>query len=159
MNRRPSRSETVVASGSSVPPTPNSGGHMDALRTACGRRESLRVEFTGAEIAFLRNEFTPRFGTEPRIGDGIMLRSWKSGPSRGQPRLPGAIQSMMSRGLVEVTQLPRGQNPLNSQLFRAHFTSEGLVALRDALQSRKSFDPDRFGHLIAELRESHQRVT
>jgi hypothetical protein len=65
---------------------------------------------------------------------------------------------MMERGLVEVTQLPKGQSSIKSQLFRAYFTSEGLVALRDALQSRKSFDPDRFGHLIAELRESHLGV-
>jgi hypothetical protein len=30
---------------------PNSVGHVDALQRACGRRESLRVEFTSAEIA------------------------------------------------------------------------------------------------------------
>jgi hypothetical protein len=121
--------------------------------------ENRRVEFTGTEITFLRSEFTPRFGTAPRIADGIMLRSWKSGPDRGQPRLPVAIQSLIQRGLVEVTQLARGRTSFNSQLFRAYFTPEGLVALRSALQSRKAFDPDRFGHLLAELRESHLGVS
>jgi hypothetical protein len=39
----------------------------------CNYEESLRVKFTGAEIAFLRNEFTPRFGTEPQISDGMIM--------------------------------------------------------------------------------------
>jgi hypothetical protein len=43
-----------------------------------------------------------RFGQNPSVADGIMLRTWRGGPDAGGPKLPPAIQSMIERGLVEV---------------------------------------------------------
>src|SRR5271157_6163490 len=51
--------------------------------------------FTSAERAWLRQELGVHFGAPPHIADGLFLRSWKSGPEKGKPKLPPAAQSML----------------------------------------------------------------
>ena len=59
------------------------------------------VLFTAPERDLIRREFHPRFGQDPSVADGIMLRTWRGGPNAGQPKLPPAVQSLLARGLVE----------------------------------------------------------
>jgi hypothetical protein len=114
----------------------------------------LPPALTREEVAYLRTEFLPRFGTVPRLGDGILLRSWKSGVSAGSPRLPPAIKSLSERGLVEV------RRPVTGQPFRAFLTPSGREALVIAIRNGKSFHPERYAHLIEELAsESEQDDT
>lgn len=100
---------------------------------------------TREEASYLRTELVPRFGVAPSLADGILLRSWKSGPLTGSPRLPPAVRSLNERGLLDIRQ------PLPGQPFRAFWTPVGLEALAEALRDRRTFNPERFAHLKAEL--------
>jgi hypothetical protein len=54
------------------------------------------------ERALIRHEMGQHFGQYPRLADGIMLRTWRTGERKGQPKIPPAIDSMMARGLVAI---------------------------------------------------------
>jgi hypothetical protein len=110
----------------------------------------LPPALTREEVAYLRTEFLPRFGSVPRLGDGILLRSWKSGTPAGSPRLPPAIKSLSERGLIEVRRLVTGQP------FRAFLTASGREALVIAIRNGKSFHPGRYAHLIEELASEYE---
>jgi hypothetical protein len=98
--------------------------------------------FTPQERDLIRREFCQHFGQDPCAADGFLLRTWRSGPQAGQPKLPSAVQSMLARSLVEIR---TGRGP------RAVFTSTGLAALRQLLSDRRAMDPVRFAHLRREL--------
>jgi hypothetical protein len=89
--------------------------------------------FTAPERELIRREMGMRFGQYPRLADGLFLRTWRSGPQAGQPKLPPAIRSMLTRGLVELRS-ERGRMP------RAVFTAAGLAALRQLLRDRRAMD-------------------
>ena len=99
--------------------------------------------FTAPERELIRREFCRHFGQDPLVADGILLRIWHSGPDKGQPKLPPAVQSMAQRGFVEV-----GKGQIG---MRAFFTEAGLAALRQLLLDRRAMDPERFAHLRREL--------
>jgi hypothetical protein len=101
--------------------------------------------FTKGEIAYLKSEFSPRFGALPRLADGFLLRSWKSGPNRGQPRLPAAAASLRDKGYLEIRQ-ERSVQP-----SRAFLTIDGLAALSAAFFVHHLLDPKRFEHIATEL--------
>ena len=107
------------------------------------RSERLAAPFTAAERELLRRELCRHFGEDPRIADGIFLRTWRGGERRNQPRIPPAVQTMLERGLVELRTTSRGP--------RAFFTEAGLAALRQLVLDRRAMDPERFGHLRIEL--------
>ena len=83
--------------------------------------------FTPQERDLIRIELMPRFGQEPDLADGLFLRTWHSGPQKGQPKIPKAIQAMLDRGLVEMRLNPMGRPA-------AFFTEIGLKGLRLLLQ-------------------------
>ena len=91
----------------------------------------------------IRREMGLHFGQYPRLADGLLLRTWRGGPHKGEPRLPPAVGSMLERGLVEVRAWRFGP--------RAFFTEAGLTALRRLLRDRRAMDPVRFAHLRQEL--------
>ncbi len=104
---------------------------------------STAAAFTAPERDLIRRELHPRFGQDPSVADGIMLRTWRGGPNAGQPKVPPAVQSMIARGLVEVR--TDGRWPT------AHFTEAGLAALRHLAQDRRAMDPVRYAHARREL--------
>ena len=85
----------------------------------------------------------PHFGQYPSLAGGLLLRTWRGGPRKGEPKLPPAVLSMLERGLVEVRTERSGP--------RAFFTEAGLAALRRLLRDRRAMDPVRFAHLRREL--------
>ena len=99
--------------------------------------------FTPRERELIRREFCRHFGQDPTIADGIFLRTWHSGPLKGEPKIPLAVQGLLDRGLVEVG--PGKYGP------RAVFTEAGLRELRLLLEDRRAMDPERFAHLRREL--------
>jgi len=99
--------------------------------------------FTPRERELIRREFCRHFGQDPSLADGILLRTWHSGPHRGEPKIPLAVQGLLDRGLVEV-----GPGRYGS---RAFFTEAGLAELRLLLGDRRAMDPERFAHLRREL--------
>jgi hypothetical protein len=99
---------------------------------------------TAAERDLIRRELGVRFGSPPRLAEGIFLRVWRSGPLAGQPKVPAAVQSMVDRGLLVV-------HAGSSRMARAYFTEAGLAALRWLAAQRRGLDPDQFGHIRQEL--------
>jgi hypothetical protein len=104
----------------------------------------LPAFFTEVELEFLKRRFEVQFGEAPRVRDGIVLKTWKSGPQKGQPRVPDAVQSLLERGLMEVRS---GAGAFPSALF----TDAGLETLRQSLLRDDLFSNTRFAHLRAEL--------
>ena len=107
------------------------------------RMSRPNAPFTAPERDLLRRELCRHFGEDPRVADGIFLRTWRGGERRGQPKIPPAVQTMLERGLVEVRTTNRGP--------RAFFTEAGLAALRQLVLDRRAMDPERFAHLRIEL--------
>ena len=99
--------------------------------------------FTAPERDLIRREFCRHFGQDPQVAAGIFLRTWRSGPQKGLPKLPAAVRSMAERGLIEVRKAQMGPG--------AFFTEAGLTALRQLLLDRRAMDPERFAHLRREL--------
>ena len=99
--------------------------------------------FTLPERALLRHEFFVRFGQAPRLADGIHLRSWRTGPQAGQPKLPPAVASMIARGLIL----------LQSNRFGpcVQFTEAGYIALRALAADHRALNPLTYAHLRQEL--------
>ena len=83
------------------------------------RSDSPAAPFTAPERDLLRRELCRHFGEDPRVADGIFLRTWRSGERRNQPKIPPAVQTMLERGLVELRTTSRGP--------RAFFTEAGLA--------------------------------
>jgi hypothetical protein len=107
------------------------------------KASSLSVSFTALEREYIRQELGLSFGTYPSVAKGFHLRTWKSGPQAGQPRLPKAVESLVARGLMEVR--PDRLGP------RAYFTHDGMKELRKFASEPKFVDPIRFRHLRVEL--------
>jgi hypothetical protein len=99
--------------------------------------------FTPRERRLIRHEFCSRFGQDPSVAGGIFLRTWHSGPHRGQPKIPPAVQSLLDRGLVTIGRGRFGPCAL--------FTEAGRRELRLLLEDRRAMDPERFAHLRREL--------
>jgi hypothetical protein len=106
------------------------------------------ASFSAAERELIRREFGMHFGGYPNLAEGILLRTWRAGPHKGEPKLPLAVQSMLERGLVEIRP--------DRLWARAVFTEAGLTALRAAAADRRFLPPDRFAHLRQELGLGHQ---
>ena len=96
--------------------------------------------FTPQERDLIRLELMPRFGQDPDLANGLFLRIWHSGPNKGQPKIPKAIQTMLDRGLVRI-----GTNPMGRAA--AFFTETGFEGLRQLLQDRRVMEAERFDHL------------
>jgi hypothetical protein len=58
--------------------------------------------FTPAERAYIRSELDRYFTTLPTVAEGLMLRTWRTGPRAGQPKLGPAAQSLLDRGFVSL---------------------------------------------------------
>src|SRR4051812_6224208 len=92
--------------------------------------------FIPQERDLIRLELMPRFGQEPKLANGLFLRTWRGGPQKGKPKIPKAMQGMLDRGLLEIR-----TNPMDRQA--AFFTEAGLAALRLLLEDRRAMDTER----------------
>jgi hypothetical protein len=99
---------------------------------------------TTVERDLIRRELGVRFGSPPRLAEGIFLRVWRSGPLAGQPKIPAAVQSMVDRGLLVV-------HAGSPHMARACFTDAGFAALRWLAAQRRGLDPVQFAHVRREL--------
>lgn len=108
-------------------------------------RENKRVAvpFDARERELIRREFAVHFGQPPSLANGILLRTWRGGPARGEPKLPAAVQSMLARGLVEIRPGRYG--------MRAFFTAAGIAGVKALLADARRMDPEAYAHLREEL--------
>ena len=89
----------------------------------------------------------------PRIGrllfdiaeraEGFHLKTWRSGPDAGKPKLPPTAKGLIARGLMRLDN--EGHFP------RLFFTEAGLTALRAMMTDRRLVDPIKFAHVRQEL--------
>jgi len=100
--------------------------------------------FIAKERNLIRREFMMRWGGTRSLHEGFFLRRWGSGPQKGAPKVGATLQSMLTRGLVEIVD-PKPGFPF------ARFTPAGIAALRAMVQHRGMLPPDQYGHLIEEL--------
>ncbi len=108
-----------------------------------GMADADPLVLTTAERALIRLAFMVRFEQEPRLADGIWLRTWQGRPLAGQPKVPPAVASLLVRGLVVL-----GPDRIGA---RARFTPDGYVALCRLTQDRRALDPAEYGHVLREL--------
>jgi hypothetical protein len=99
---------------------------------------------TAPERDLLRRELRVRFGTPPKLADGLFLRVWRGGPLAGQPKVPTAMQGMVDHGLMGV----RAGSP---HMASGYFTEADLAALRWLAAQRHGLDPVQFAHVRQEL--------
>src|SRR5690349_17294672 len=103
--------------------------------------------FTKPDRKLIRLEFMDRFGSAASIHEGFWLRRWATGPRKGQPKIPAAVQSLIDRGLVEIVEE-------DARLPRVVFTDEGLRALVEMADDARAFrPPERYTSLLAEIGE------
>ena len=61
------------------------------------RSERTPCPFDARERDLIRREFGVHFRQPSHLADGILLRTWRSGPDKNQPKLPPAVRSMIMR--------------------------------------------------------------
>lgn len=96
------------------------------------------------ERDLIRREFMRRLTSARSIHDGIMLKRWSTGPRKGEPKLPAAVQSLLDRGLVELADLDR-------HWPTARFTAAGYDALRRLAADRRALNAQDHAQMIEEL--------
>jgi hypothetical protein len=96
----------------------------------------MTTGFTPGERGYIRRELDMFFSMLPAVADGFQLRTWRSGPQAGQPKL-----RLQAKGLVEhgVMQLD-----ITQRWPRLLFTEAGLAALRAMMMDRRLADPMTF---------------
>ncbi len=101
------------------------------------------LDLNRAEREVIRRVFMSRFGEAPSVQGGFHVKRWATGLNKGQPKLTAAVQGMVDRGLIIITD--EGYWPT------AKFTTKGLLALKRLTADRRALDPDRHRFLIDEL--------
>ena len=102
------------------------------------------AEFTIKERELIRREFMERFGGHRTLAEGILIRRWATGPNKGRPKFPAAVQTMLDRGLAAFTD--------DGKLWPVvHFTDAGYRALRVLAADPRALAPDAFRHVLDEL--------
>ena len=99
--------------------------------------------FTPSERDYIRRELDQFFSTLPSVADGFQLRTWRSGPQAGQPKLSLPARGLVERGLMRID--------ITQPWPRLLFTETGLAALRAMMTDRRLADPVKFAHIRQEL--------
>jgi hypothetical protein len=107
----------------------------------------MMAGFTAAERDYIRRELDQFFSTLPSVADGFLLKTWRSGPEAGKPKLPLPAKGLVARGLMRID---------TSQHWpRLFFTETGLAALRTMMADPRLADPVKFDHIRRELGIGH----
>jgi hypothetical protein len=116
---------------------------LDYISTMSTMQKAMIAGFTAAEQDYIRRELDQFFSTLPTVADGFMLKTWRSGPHAGQPKVPLPAKGLVERGLMRIDTTQRWPRLL--------FTETGLVALRTMMTDRRLADRKRYAHIRQEL--------
>jgi hypothetical protein len=100
------------------------------------------IDFSASERAYIRRELDEVFSMLPSAADGFLLKTRRTGPGAGEPKIPPAGHSLLDRGLMR---LERHASP------RLFFTDEGWAALKRMMANPRHADPLKFAHIRREL--------
>ena len=107
------------------------------------RENGIVAAFTPGERDYIRRELDQFFSTRPSVAEGFQLKTWRSGPEAGKPKLPSNAQGLVARGLMRLD--------ANRRPPRLFFTEVGLEALRTMMRDGRLADPVKFAHVRREL--------
>ena len=107
------------------------------------QQKAMIAGFTTAERNYIRRNLDQFFSTLPTVADGFLLKTWRSGPQAGQPKVPLPARGLIERGLMQIDTTQRWPRLL--------FTESGLVALRTMMTDRRLADPEKYAHVRQEL--------
>lgn len=100
--------------------------------------------FTPPERELIRREFMVRWNAARPLTEGIGLKRWATGPSKGQVKVSAVVRSMLERGLVSIVD--------NGDAFpSARFTEAGWRALRAMAADPRQLNPRDYAHILADL--------
>jgi hypothetical protein len=106
-------------------------------------QKAMIAGFTTAERDYIRRNLDQFFSTLPTVADGFLIKTWRSGPQAGQPKVPLPAKGLVERGLMRID--------TTQHWPRLLFTETGLVALRTMMTDRRLADPERYAHVRQEL--------
>src|SRR5580704_6385789 len=118
-------------------------GHVISPIMSTMQQMAMIAGFTTAERDYIRRNLDQFFSTLPTVADGFLLKTWRSGPQAGQPKVPLPAKGLIERGLMRIDTTERWPRLL--------FTETGLVALRTMMTDRRLADPARYAHIRREL--------
>ena len=98
---------------------------------------------TPGERAYIRRELDVFFSTLPTVAEGFYLKTWRTGPQAGQPKVSPTARGLIERGLMRLD--------TEQRLPRLFFTEAGLAALRAMMMDRRFVDAKKFAHIRREL--------
>lgn len=101
------------------------------------------VGFTPSEREYVRRGLSMFFSTYPSVADGFHLKTWRSGPQAGRPKIPLTAKGLLERGLMRLD--------TSGRLPRLLFTDAGLAELRAMMSDRRLADPVKFAHVRREV--------
>ncbi|HEY4041252.1 MAG TPA: hypothetical protein VGM32_05320 [Rhodopila sp.] len=99
--------------------------------------------FSATERDYICRNLDQFFSTLPTVADGFLLKTWRSNPQAGQPKVPLPAKGLIERGLMRID--------TTQQWPRLLLTETGLVALRTIMTNRRLADPERYAHIRQEL--------
>jgi hypothetical protein len=106
-------------------------------------QKAMIAGFTTAERDYIRRNLDQFFSTLPTVADGFMLKTWRSGPQAGQPKVPLPAKGLIERGLMQIDTAQRWPRLL--------FTETGLGALRAMMIDSRLANPEKYAHVRQEL--------
>ena len=106
-------------------------------------QDRMIAGFIAAERDYIRRELDVFFSTLPSVVEGFQLKTWRSGPEAGKPKLPPTAKGLIERGLMRLD--------TGGHLPRLFFTKARLTALRAMMTDRRLADPKKFAHIRQEL--------
>ena len=101
------------------------------------------LHLTAIERDLIRHEFMTRFDSATNVIEGFNIKRWATGPKKGQPKISGAVQGLIDRGLLTITD--QGHWP------KAVFTARGLQALKRMAAQPRALDPERYQLFLDQL--------
>jgi hypothetical protein len=107
------------------------------------QHKAMIAGFTVAERDYIRRNLDQFFSTLPTVADGFMLKTWRSGPQAGQPKVPLPAKGLIERGLMQIDTAQRWPRLL--------FTETGLGALRAMMIDSRLANPEKYAHVRQEL--------
>ena len=114
-----------------------------AVCTMTDTQTAPSTGFTPSERAYIRSELNIFFSTPPAIAERFHLKTWRSGPDRGKPKISPAARGLLERKLMRLD--------TSGRLPRLVFTETGIAALRAMMSDRRLADPEKFAHVRQEL--------
>jgi hypothetical protein len=108
------------------------------------KMQALQVTgFTPGERDYIRRELDMFFSTLPTVAEAFQLKTWRSGPEAGKPKLSPVAKGLLERGLMRLD--------TTRHWPRLFFTETGRAALHTMMMDRRLADPVKFAHIRQEL--------